>query len=166
MAIQKTVQSQYQQIVDHAAQAVRGISVPNEGWIRTTRKALGMKGTQLAQRMGISRAQVLQTEKGEAAGSATIKTMEKAAAALGCRFVYALVPDTTSAEIINKRARQKARHIVEKTNEQMALESQTLSAEQIAFEINRLQEEYAVMVRNAYRQKVNQSALLFINSDE
>ena len=33
-------------------------------------------------------------------------------------------------------------------------------------DIKRLQEEYAVMVRNAYRQKVNQSALLFIFSSE
>jgi len=142
MAIQKTVQSQYQQIVDHAAEAVRGLSAPKEGWIRTTRKALGMTGTQLAQRMGISKAQVSQTEKGEAGGSVTIKTMEKAAAALGCRFVYAVVPETMTADLINRRAREKARNIVEKVNEHMALEAQTLSSEQISFEIDRLQDEF------------------------
>jgi len=142
MAIQKTVQSQYQQIVDHAAEAARGISAPKEGWIRTTRKALGMTGTQLAQRMGISKAQVSQTEKGEAGGSVTIKTMEKAAAALGCRFVYAVVPETMTADLINRRAREKARNIVEKVNEHMALEAQTLSSEQISFEIDRLQDEF------------------------
>ncbi len=142
MAIQKTVQSQYQQIVDHAAEVARSISTPKEGWIRTTRKALGMQGTQLARRMGISKAQVLQTEKGEAAGSITIKTMEKAAEALGCRFVYALVPETSVADLVNKRAREKARNIVEKANEHMALEAQTLSSEQISFEIDRLQDEF------------------------
>jgi predicted DNA-binding mobile mystery protein A len=142
MAIQKTVQSQYQQIVDSAAEAARGISMPKEGWVRTARKALGMTGAQLARRMGISKAQVLQTEKGEAAGSATIKTMEKAAAALGCRFVYAIVPETATADIINKRAREKAKNIVEKTNEHMALESQTLSSEQLLFETDRLQDEF------------------------
>jgi predicted DNA-binding mobile mystery protein A len=142
MAIQKTVQSQYQQIVDPAAEAARGISIPKEGWVRTARKALGMTGAQLARRMGVSKAQVLQTEKGEAAGSATIKTMEKAAAALGCRFVYAIVPETTCADLINKRAWEKAKNIVEKTNEHMALESQTLSSEQLLFETDRLQDEF------------------------
>ena len=142
MAIQKTVQSQYQQIVDHAAEAARGISTPKEGWVRTVRKALGMTGAQLARRMGVSKAQVLQTEKGEAAGSVTIKTMEKAAAALGCRFVYAIVPETATTDLINKRAWKKAKKIVEKTNEHMALESQTLASEQILFEIDRLQDEF------------------------
>ena len=142
MAIQKTVQSQYQQIVDHAAEAARGISTPKEGWVRTARKALGMTGTQLARQMGISKAQVLQTEKGEAAGSATIKTMQKAAAALGCQFVYAIVPETTTTDLIYKRAGKKAKKIVEKANEHMALESQTLSSEQILSEIDRLQDEF------------------------
>jgi predicted DNA-binding mobile mystery protein A len=142
MSIQTTVVAQYQQIVDNAAATARDLTVPQEGWIRTVRKALGMSGVQLAHWMGVSKAQVLQTEKNEAAGSLTIKTMEKAAAALGCRFVYALVPETTSAELINKRAREKARNIVEKANAHMALEAQTLSPDQIRFEIERLQGEF------------------------
>ena len=142
MAVQKTLLAQYQQIVDRAAAALRGLSVPKEGWIRTTRTALGMTGPQLGKRMNVSKAQVSQTEKGEAGGSVTIKTMEKAAAALGCRFVYALVPEETVAELINKRARDKAKKIVEKTNEHMAIEAQTLSSEQILFEIEKLQAEF------------------------
>jgi predicted DNA-binding mobile mystery protein A len=142
MSIQTTVVAQYQQIVDNAAATARDLTVPQEGWIRTVRKALGMSGVQLAHWMGVSKAQVLQTEKNEAAGSLTIKTMEKAAAALGCRFVYALVPETTSAELINKRAGEKARNIVEKANAHMALEAQTLSPDQIRFEIERLQGEF------------------------
>lgn len=142
MAMQKTLLAQYQQIVDRAATAARGLSVPQEGWIRTTRKALGMSGPQLGKRMGVSKAQVSQTEKGEAGGSVTIKTMEKAAAALGCRFVYALVPEDSVAELVNKRARDKARKIVEKTNEHMAIEAQTLSAEKINFETDKLQSEF------------------------
>jgi predicted DNA-binding mobile mystery protein A len=127
--------------VDRAAEAVRGISTPKEGWIRTVRKALGMSGVQLARRMDVSRAQIQQTEKNEAAGSITIKTMEKAAAALGCRFVYALVPEGSIEALINERAREKAKKIVEKANVHMAMEAQTLSSEQILAEIERLQNE-------------------------
>ena len=43
--------------------------------------------------------------------------------------------------MISRRAREKALAIVERTNKHMALEAQTLSKEQIEFEIRRLQQE-------------------------
>lgn len=116
--------------------------MPKEGWIRTVRKALGMSGAQLGRLMGISRAQVGQTERGEVSGSVTIKTMQKAAAALGCRFVYAVVPEGSIETVIEERAHQKAMAIVEKANKHMALEAQTLSDSKIRFEIDRLQQGF------------------------
>jgi predicted DNA-binding mobile mystery protein A len=142
MSIKKTVSAQYQQIVDLAGSRVQGITLPKEGWIRTVRKAMGMSGAQLGRRMNISRAQVSQTERGELTGSITIKSMQKAAEALGCRFVYAIVPDGSIEDVLQERARHKATEIVEKANKHMALEAQTLSSDKIQFEIERLQQDF------------------------
>ena len=142
MGIQTTVLAQYQQIIDRAAVAVRDLSVPKEGWIRTTRKALGMSGVQLARRMGKSKAQVSHIEGREATGNLTLKTLEQAAEALGCRFVYAIVPEGNAADLIGRRARDKAAQIIAKTNEHMAMEAQALSPEQLHFEAARLQQEF------------------------
>ena len=72
-------------------------------WIRVTRKNQGLKGFQLAERMSVSAARVSVLEKDEARGAVTLKMMEKAAKAMGCRFEYRIV---TSAD---KNEAQKAK---------------------------------------------------------
>lgn len=141
MSIKKIVTAQYQSVVDRAAVSARGLSLPKEGWIRTVRKALGMSGAQLARRLGVTRALVSNTERAELSGSVTIKAMQQMAKAMDCRFVYAIVPDGAIQDMISKRAREKALAIVDRANKHMALEAQTLSKEQINFEIRRLQQE-------------------------
>ena len=141
MSIKKIVTAQYQNIVAQAAASARGISVPKEGWIRTVRKALGMSGAQLARRLGVTRALVSNTERAELSGSVTIKAMQQMAGAMDCQFVYAIVPTATVEDMISERAREKALAVVERTNKHMALEAQTLSKEQIDFEVRRLQQE-------------------------
>jgi len=141
MSIKKIVTAQYQNIVAQAAASARGISVPKEGWIRTVRKALGMSGAQLARRLGVTRALVSNTERAELSGSVTIKAMQQMAGAMDCQFVYAIVPTATVEDMISERAREKALAVVERANKHMALEAQTLSKEQIDFEIRRLQQE-------------------------
>ena len=141
MGIDQVVSFQYRQIVDSAAEAARGITVPREGWIATARKALGMSGAQLARRLGVSRAQVSQTEKNEVSGSVTLKTVQKMAEAMGYRFVYTIVPVTTVTGVIEARAREKATAIVNTTSTHMALEGQALSTAQIEYEKNRIQQD-------------------------
>jgi len=141
MGIKATVLAQYQQKLDQSARQVAELEIPAEGWIRTVRKALGMSGAQLAKRMGGSRAQVSHFEKREVAGNVTIRTLERAAEALGCKFVYAIVPEATAADIISKRARERAQQIVSRANQHMALEAQSLSREQIDSETAILHQE-------------------------
>ncbi len=64
-------------------------------WVRDVRKSLGLKGFQLAERMQVSAARVSVLEKDEARGAVTLKVMEKAAKAMGCRFEYRIVPEVT-----------------------------------------------------------------------
>jgi predicted DNA-binding mobile mystery protein A len=74
-------------------------------------------------------------------GSLTLKTMNKIAQAMGCRFIYVIIPDHKVEELILKQAQLRAKNIVNKTNVQMALEDQLLSEDKIQFEIDRLAQE-------------------------
>ncbi len=112
--------------------------MPSEGWLRTVRKALGMSGAQLARRMGVTRARINSAEQGELSGGITLKSMQAAAEAMGCRFVYAIVPPETVEDIVSAQARKKALAIVGRASGHMALEDQALSNEKIAQEVARM----------------------------
>ena len=64
----------------------------NSQWIRQMRKKRGLKGFQLAERMQVSPARISMLEKDEARGAVTLKMMQRAAQAMGCRFEYRIVP--------------------------------------------------------------------------
>ena len=65
---------------------------PPKGWLRAIRDALGMTTSQFAKRLGVSQPRIIELEKSEVDGSVTLQTLQRAAEALGCRLVYALVP--------------------------------------------------------------------------
>ncbi len=72
------------------------VPVPSEGWIRAERMRQNLQGKQLAKRMQVSPARVSVLEKDEKRGAVTLKMMQRAAEALDCSFVYALVPKAPS----------------------------------------------------------------------
>lgn len=141
MSIKEIVSQQYQDIIDQAGKDLANVVRPPEGWLCTARKALRMSGAQLSRRLGVSRAQVSKTEKNELTGAVTLKTMQNMAEAMGYRFVYAIVPEQSVGSLINQQANTKAQSLVKKANEQMALEGQMLSPQQIQYEIARLKKE-------------------------
>jgi predicted DNA-binding mobile mystery protein A len=141
MGVNKIVAKQYRDKVNQAYQKLGSLSMPPEGWLRTLRHALGMSGPQLAKRLGVSKARISRAEQDELKGSVTLKTMHNMAGAMNCRFVYAIVPDREIEEIIKKRALKKANELVIEASTHMALEAQTLSSDQLAFEVNRIASE-------------------------
>ena len=110
--------------------ALRETPPPARGWIRAIRDALGMKGDQLARRIGVQKQRIVALEKGEVAGSVTINSMKKAAEAMDCVFVYALVPQDSLEEIVERRARNYAEHIHKSLLHSMALERQGLTVDE------------------------------------
>lgn len=68
-------------------------SGPNPGWIRAVRTRHNMQAKQLANSMQVSPARISVLEKDEQRGAVTLKMMQKAATALDCTFVYALIPN-------------------------------------------------------------------------
>ncbi len=144
MSVKTIVQQQYRGIVDNAAASVAGLKTPPEGWLRTVRSALGMSGAEVAKKMGVTRARVAQAEHAELTGGITLKSMQATAEAMGCRFVYAIIPPSEHIEdIITAQARKKAMAIVGTASTHMALENQKLPDDKIAWEVERLTREIA-----------------------
>jgi predicted DNA-binding mobile mystery protein A len=143
MSIKGTVRRQYQRAVDTTARNFSKLQTPPEGWLRTVRNALGMSGAQLAEKMGVTRARIAQAEHAELSGSIMLKTMEAMAKAMGCRFIYAVIPEGRVEDIIMAQARKKATALVATASKHMALEDQSLPDEQIAQRVERLTHEIA-----------------------
>ena len=143
MSVKRTVHQQYQIVVNQAAVHAETLRTPFEGWLRTTRKALGMSGAQLARRMGVTRARISNAEKDELRGAVTLQSMQTAAEAMGCRFVYAIVPPRTAGDLIAAQARKKAAALVGAAGTHMALEAQVLPDDKIAQKITSLARDFA-----------------------
>ena len=102
------------------------VSRPSRGWIRAIRKTLGMTTRQLAERLGMKQPSLVELENSEAAGNITVKSLERAAEAMGCRVVYALVPTKPLTETIKERASQLAKQKLAAVEQTMRLENQEL----------------------------------------
>lgn len=144
MSIGKIVAKQYRHKVNHAVSQFGSFAMlphhglPQEGWLRTVRTALGMSGTQLAKKLGVTKARISKAEQDEPHGSVTLKTMQTMAEAMDCTFVYAVVPKQNVDDVIKERAIKKAREQVKTAYTHMALESQSLSKDQLEYEIERI----------------------------
>jgi len=84
------------------------------GFVREIREALGISSTQLARLVGVSQPAIVKLEKGERDGTVSLNTLAKAAEALDCKLVYALVPKSSLDDILQTRARNVASEIMEK----------------------------------------------------
>ena len=111
---------------------------PQRGWIRAIREALGMTTTQLGKRMGVSQSTALGFEKGEVGKRITLQTLERAANALDCRLVYAFVPRKPLEEIVEERARTRAKKHMWAASHSMALENQRVDRKDEQDQLERL----------------------------
>jgi predicted DNA-binding mobile mystery protein A len=100
------------------------LSRPPRGWIKAIREALGMTTTQFGKRLGVSQSTALGFEKSETSKGITLETLERAARALDCQLVYALVPRQPLASLVEQRARELAKKRLQATSHSMALEDQ------------------------------------------
>ena len=66
--------------------------IQQKSWLRASRLSQNLKGIDLAKRMGVSPARISMMERDEGRGAVTLKMMQKAAQALDCEFVYAVIP--------------------------------------------------------------------------
>jgi predicted DNA-binding mobile mystery protein A len=107
-------------------EALKVTAVPAKGWIRAIRDTLGMSGKQLAKRMGVNQQRIARMERDERPGKITVKTLQAAAEAMDCIFVYGLVPRGTLEQTIQNQAKRLAKKQAARGNQLMRLENQEL----------------------------------------
>lgn len=101
-------------------------AAPPKGWIRAIRDALGMSGAQLGRRLGVTAQGVLGLERSEASGRIQLDTLRRAAEAMDCVLVYAVVPRTSLQDMVNRRAHDIAVKSLDRISHSMALEDQAV----------------------------------------
>lgn len=97
---------------------------PPRGWLRAIRDSLGMTTTQYADRLGVSQPRVSALEKGEIEDTVTLATLRRAAEALDCTLVYAIVPNRPLEEMVSERAHSLAATQLDRVRHTMRLEGQ------------------------------------------
>lgn len=98
---------------------------PPKGWIRAIRDALGMSSQQLARRASVRSSQSIDDwEKAEINDSIQLKTLRRAAEAMDCILIYALVPKTSLEDAVRSRARKIAMRDLGRVAHTMRLEDQ------------------------------------------
>jgi predicted DNA-binding mobile mystery protein A len=105
---------------------IDALAPPPRGWVKAIREALGMTTAQLAKRIGVSQPRAVAVEQAEARGALTLESLERAARALDCHLVYALVPRQPLDALIEERAQRLANKRLQATSHTMALEAQGL----------------------------------------
>ena len=113
---------------------------PPRGWIKAIREALGMTTAQLAKRIGVSQPRVVAIEKAEKQGSITMNSLERAAQAMDCRVVYALVPKKPLNDLVEDRAHIVAKKRLQPARHSMALEAQSVDKSDEEEQLKRLSE--------------------------
>ena len=111
---------------------------PHKGWIRAIRGALGMSSSELASRMGVRQQTISGIERSEVHHTIQLKTLERAANAMDCRLVYALVPNTTLEETVEAQATQKAAQHLEAIAHHSRLEDQSVDDKDLADQVDEL----------------------------
>lgn len=100
------------------------LAVPRGGWLRAIRQALGMTRNDMAGRLAITPSTVARIEASEQRATIQLDTLRRAAAALDCELVYALVPRQPLEQVVEQQRSKLARALNAKVHTHMALEGQ------------------------------------------
>jgi len=127
---------------------VSSASVPKKGWIAAIRRSLGLSGSALASRLGVSQSAQAQYEKHEKDGSITLQTLEKVAHAMDAELLYAIVPRRPIKHTLEAKAEEIARERILPLAHSMSLENQ---ATDIHEEVEDLKRELLERPRDLWR---------------
>ncbi len=116
-------------------------AAPKNGWIKAIREALGMTTAKLGERMKIAASNITILENREINKTTSLETMERAATAMGCKFVYALVPDNSLENVVQVQAKKSAKALIQEIHHHMKLEKQKVNSEIEKEQINELAAE-------------------------
>lgn len=138
VARQRTLQ------MDDALQGLRVPDRPPGGWLSTVRQALGMTKAQLARRLNIAGSGINAIETNELKGTITLKSLARAANALGCDLRYVFVPHEPLEKMVVDQATRRAREKLGRINQSQALEASAMESESLSRAITDLAREIEI----------------------
>ncbi len=110
-----------------------------QGWIRSSRTAIGMTLKQLATRLGFSVPAAKNFEMREVDEAITLASLRKIANAMEMDLVYYFKPKQDSLDdLLQFRAELKAKELMERSNQAMLLENQEADNKNKSREYDRL----------------------------
>jgi predicted DNA-binding mobile mystery protein A len=110
-----------------------------QGWIRSSRTAIGMTLKQLATRLGFSVPAAKNFEMREVDEAITLASLRKIANAMEMDLVYYFKPKQDSLDdLLQIRAELKAKELMESSNQAMLLENQEADKKNKSREYDRL----------------------------
>ena len=109
--------------------------------MKALRDALGMTAEQLAQRIEVTKPRVYEIERAELNGSITLRSLERAARAMDCQLVYALIPRQPLQAMVDQRALLEAKKRMRAAAHTMILGDQALEEPELRQQIDALAEE-------------------------
>ena|ERR1700761_3962801 len=104
--------------------------IPQTGWIKMIREALGMSTKQLSKKVGIDQSRISRLENAEIENDLKLSSLKKIAEALNMKFVYGFVPETSLEEMVLDQAKKIALERMAKVDHTMRLEQQELPNDQ------------------------------------
>lgn len=121
---------------------LEGVVVPPNGWIFSIRQGINMSLRQLGQRLSITPQSVKEIEEREKNNSISLNVLKQVASALDMHFIYGFIPkEKTLEKMVENRATELAKQIVERTSIHMNLEDQKITQERINKAIKEKTEE-------------------------
>jgi predicted DNA-binding mobile mystery protein A len=155
MALLRTLLSASQ--IDRKLPALRSSAqtlaraLPASGWIRALRESLGITAAAFGRRLKIAQQNVVKLEGSERAGTITVASLRRAAAALDADFVYAIVPRKPLRATLSARARELAQQRIAPVAHSMRLEAQGLSDRELRDQVEELARELERRPRELWR---------------
>lgn len=100
--------------------------MPQQGWIKTIREAVGLSSSQLGKKAGFDQSRISRLENAEKNGNLKVSSLQKIAKGLNMRFVYGFVPQQSLEQMVRAQAESVALKRMKTLNTTMGLEQQGL----------------------------------------
>lgn len=123
-----------------ALRPLRGLAVPPEGWLRAVREAMGMSVAQLAERTGLSVAEIELLEHSSSTAGGSFADLRRLADALNCSFVWGLVPHQSLTALLRERAAAVARKRLREVADMMRRQGRAMTAGEVDHHIEKFSE--------------------------
>ena len=127
--------------VDKELKKVTKIKSPQDGWINSIRRLLNMSRDQLGKLANLSGQGIYALEKREREDKITLQKLRKIAWAFDMELVYAFVPHSSLEDMIERRALEKAKEIVKRSDQNMQLEAQQVDKDTLLQQIKEISQE-------------------------